>query len=253
MEKSGLKMIWCKYLKLSFVRSFSTFRNNKSCVAVRTNALFATTVFQKSIKCLNQPAKRFFYTNLLKKPSIPGLKKNDGIPQNYLMIYKLGFDRYLIGCQLCLCLSIAFLTVYVVINSDVEEYTSSFTQMRTPVRRTENEKYVYFTVFVIFLTSLNILLSRLPVRIYRRPKTGEYTIVTYGMLPRSKKYLHCKPGQVVKLEESGILPWKDSRYNVIIGVRESTVILLDYYFRRPADLNIMLGFQRDDIEEEEEQ
>lgn len=246
-------MIWCKYFKSSFVRSFSTFTNNKSCVTIRTKPLFATTVFQKSIKCLNQPAKRFFYTNLLKKPSIPGLKKNDGIPQNYLLIYKLGFDRYLVGCQIGLCLSIAFLAVYVIINSDIEEYTSSFANMRTPVRRTENEQYIYFAGFVIFLTSLNLLLQRLPVRIYRRPKTGEYTLVTYGMIPRSKKYMHCKPGQVVKLEESGILPWRDCRYNIIIGVKESRVILLDNYFRRPADLNIMLGYQRDDIEEEEEQ
>lgn len=57
-----------------------------------------------------------------------------------------------------------------------------------------------------------------------------------GQIPFSTRRLHFEKGDVAAARPYGILPWKDSWYNV----RRQKILLLVDYFKSPSELHNML-------------
>lgn len=114
----------------------------------------------------------------------------------------------------------------------------------------ENEEIVYMTFLVLFVVITQLAVSRTPLRVYKMAETKSYISVSYGAFFNFSKY-NFKQGQITPLPPNSILPWRDSRYMIDRTTDKRIVFLHQAYFRRPADLSIMLGLQRDPALEEE--
>lgn len=173
------------------------------------------------------------------------LKKNDKIPAECTLVYRTTFDKYIIGCQWITTTLAAILVCQIVFSKDFIN-SPSYEQFENKPRVTNNEAYIYMFTFIGFILILHLMITRIPVRIYNYPDTKRYIFVFYGNLPLSKKHVMCAAKELVKVEEQGIVPWKDSRYKIIKqGQPETDVLLWDHYFRKPSDMNIMLGYEKD--------
>ncbi|KAJ8929423.1 hypothetical protein NQ314_017872 [Rhamnusium bicolor] len=193
------------------------------------------------------PKRSFF--GWFKRPSKNQLKIADNVPDEYILIYRNTMDRYIFFAQLITTLSAFIIIVSSIIKHDLTNMELDFSSWTYPPRQTENEIYVYVAAFTCLVVILQVLVSRLPIRIYNLPQQKKYIFVIYGNYPFTQKKLTTKVGEIASLPETGISPWKNDRY---IIKNQQTLILLDKYFRRPADLYIMLGVQRDpDVDEKE--
>lgn len=191
----------------------------------------------------NTRFQRFFYNRYFRKPSEQKLKEKDKISERYNLIYRANVDKYLLLSQVFSAFSIGIIVLVVITNSDFQDSTSNYDWRTKPTRTSENEIFVYLGTLVLFVVLIQIMVSRIPVRIYNSPDTKDYTFVMRGGLPFMRKYLYCKAAELTKIAETGILPWKESRYKIVSGYNEHPIILLEHYFRKPVDLNILLGYQ----------
>lgn len=199
-------------------------------------------------KCLFCVPKRNFY-GLFRKKTMQQLKIKDDVPDQYILIYRSMMDKYIFLAQIITSVTAFIVIVTTIIKNDylnVELDTSLF---KSQPRQTENEMYVYVATFAIIVAVLQVMVSRLPIRIYNLPQQKNYIFVFRGNYPLTHRKAVCKAGDVIPIPESGILPWNDARYLI---KHQQKLILLDKYFRRPADLYIMIGVQKDpDVDEKE--
>ncbi|XP_018565100.1 uncharacterized protein LOC108906350 [Anoplophora glabripennis] len=192
--------------------------------------------------------KRNFY-RLFRRETKEQLKIKDEVPDQYTLIYRSTMDRYILYAQIITTFTALIAIVTTIVKHDFSNPQLDFSEFRTHPREVDNEIYVYMTAFITIVVILQVMISRLPIRIYNLPQQKKYIFVFHGNYPFSKRKLVCKIGDVVPLPETGVLPWKDGRYLI---KNEQKLILVDRYFRRPADLYIMLGVQRDpDVDENE--
>lgn len=196
-------------------------------------------------------ARRCFYTKFFRTPTEEMWKVKDGIPDHYRLIYNTKFEKYIILCQIFTMISVAGVGLVCLFEQNLSGSTVNFDEWRKRPGAVDNEILVYLTCFIAMLVVLNVMVGKLPVRIYHNPKGLSYIFVKHKSLPFTKSYLRCKVNEVVKMEEYGILPWRDIRYKIQNGENEEQILLLDYYFKRPADYNIMLGYQKPETDDEE--
>lgn len=223
------------FLELKTVATIARPFNNSAC---------HYSFMKKTIICTKQPLKRNFYTWFARR-STATLKKNDKIPEEYKLIYRTTFDKYLVIGQWLTTSMVAILGYCVVVDEDVIDI-KSYDQFENKPRTTKNEAYIYLTTFIAFIIALHLMITRIPVRIYNHADSRCYIFVFHGHLPLSKKHVTCTVNELTKVEEKGILPWRDCRYKIIReGRTENDVLLFDYYFRKPSDLNVLLGYEKD--------
>lgn len=103
------------------------------------------------------------------------------------------------------------------------------------------ELLIFSSTFVIINIFLCYFVSKFPIRIYFNENTKTYMGFMLGFLPKTKKSINFKVGDIISKEKSGILPWKQFEYRIKNG---QNIILLEQYFRRPQDMNIMLGYTK---------
>lgn len=233
------------------------FRNFKLCSClIRSNlsqikpqlTLTSTTryynIFTKS-KLTSKCDKRSFY-NWFRKPSEAEYRYKDRISPEYKLIYNTTFDKYLVLGQIVTAVIGGIAFIVAILTGE------TFTTVATPNEPQNGPKFD--SEFIVFVASLIVcivivqrMISIVPVRIYKSPITKEYVFVKRGVLPFSRKYFTCEANQLQKVEDaSPIVPWNESTYKLVQGHEQKKLVLLEYCFKRPADLNILLGYQKED-------
>lgn len=208
------------------------------------NSIKKDIILKNKFSCAS---KRNFYT-FFRRETKEQLKVKDDVPDQYNLIYRSTMDRYILFAQIITTVTAFIATVTTIITYDFSNSQLDFSNFKSHPREVEGEIYVYMTAFIAIVVILQVMISRLPIRIYNLPQQKKYIFIFYGNYPFTKRKVVCKIGDVFPLSTTGILPWKEGRYLIN---NEQKVILVDKYFRRPADLYIMLGVQRDpDVDEE---
>ncbi|RZC35168.1 hypothetical protein BDFB_008305 [Asbolus verrucosus] len=190
-------------------------------------------------------SRRTYFLKIFRKPSQRDLKIKDDIPDAFVMIYRNTMSKYIFGAQVISVIASSLVLLAIVTKSDYEDYKRDFEKWSPTSRTTPNEHLYYILFFVTFLVLLQVMVSRTPIRIYKVPQTPKYITVSYGNYFFTKEKYAFKRGEIHHMEERGFLPWRENMYAIEKETDRRTVILLDHYFRRPADLSIMLGEQRD--------
>lgn len=187
--------------------------------------------------------KRSIY-NLWRKPSIEELKLKDNIPSNWNFIYKNKLDNYFLSAQI-LTTATASLLALALIFSETRDVGNLGNTIQH-VKHYESDYLVFFTGFVLFVVLLQVLLSKSPIRIYNNPQKKEYKMIFYGNVPFTTNSCDCKVGQIIEYPDESSLPWNNSAYLLKTDANnQRKLYLLEMYFKRPADLFIMMGIQSD--------
>lgn len=180
-----------------------------------------------------------------KKPSEAELKLSDKIAPEYKLVYNTTIDKYLVAGQIVTIVCGGILGLLVIYSGD-PNFTVLDKKLQEP--QSENtELLIYLTALFLCIFAVQRLTVKVPIRIYKSAKTKQYVFVSRGFTPFSKKYFTCGANQLRKVEDTSlIVPWKDCTYELVQGNDVRTLILMDYYFKRPAELNILLGYQKED-------
>lgn len=207
---------------------------------------FHTNSYSK-IQILKNRNPRFLskrcFTKWFKKTKQAELKIIDNIPDSYELIYRSTLERYIFYTQLGTSITtvIIVLTVILLYGSPKSELTFYGNTEHKPSSDVE-DIHLYVAFFFTGVVLLQLLISRLPLRIYYLSQQKKYIFIFPSNLPFQSKRLLCKIGEVEKLPLTGILPWKDARFKI---KNEHMAIMVEENFKTPADLYIMLGVQRD--------
>lgn len=190
--------------------------------------------------------RRYFF-KMFRNATERDLKIKDNVPVEYNLIYRNTMTKYIYATQFVTCFTAGIACLAFMFNSDIETYDMRYSQWSSKTKTVENEEYVFIFAFIFVVALMQVCISRLPLRIYKVPSTNEtkYLLICPGNLPLSGVRVNFSQGELNHVRESGILPWKENRYLIKADNEVKRIILIDHYFRRPADLNIMLGEQRD--------
>lgn len=183
--------------------------------------------------------KRFMAFRQKVTPEIFRIK--DSIPKDYQLVYRCTMSSYLYTAQYISVLGLAgAIVIFTTTYSSKMEY--QFDKKTVDYFELTNEEYqsVIFMVSFVFLTlAACVLINKFPIRIYFNDATNTYLGFTYGKLPNTKTILNFKAGELVEQPNRfKFLPWDQHKFKTKDG---KVIILLEQYFRRPQDLNIMLG------------
>lgn len=191
-------------------------------------------------------SKRTFF-KILRKPSKDDLRVLDNIPDHFKLIYRNNLERYILYTQIGTCVSIVIVVIFCIffVGSPTKELKFLGEQKHVP-RSTENEFEIYIAIFVTIVVLLQVMITKMPLRIYYCCKQKKYILILPTNLPFTNGRMTCKVGDLEKLPVQGILPWKDARFML----NDKNIILIDDHFRRPADLWVMMGIQKDPDSEE---
>jgi hypothetical protein len=190
------------------------------------------------------PNTRSFFLKLFAKRGQLDLKRADDIPDSFELIYRNTMSKYIVGAQVVsmVCGGLVLLTF--VFKGDFETMQEHRAKWSGDARRSDDDVFYYVAFFMAILLVVQLMVSQTPVRIYKVPRTSKYIAINYGNF-FGKGRLTFKRGEIYQMEERGVLPWRNSRYIIDSQNNRRTVILMENHFRRPADLNIMLGEQSD--------
>lgn len=196
------------------------------------------------INSFSQKIYRFW-----RKPSNEELRIKDNISANYIMIYRNKMERYLFWTQIVTFSTATLIALKLMISPELV--------VKAPISTTDgmqlenSDIFLFVSAFMIVIVVLQLLLTKLPIRIYNCPQKKKYTLVFYGNIPFSVRNLTCKVGDLFE-SPTGITSWKNAKYNLKTEEFDMDIFLLEEYFRRPADLYIMMGVQSDPDAEIEE-
>lgn len=166
-------------------------------------------------------------------------KAKDNIPEHYELIYRNTMHRYFLMAQIVSAVSVVAISIAYIWQSEIQK--PNLDHWKNKPKTFETDMYMMTIGLILINVALQVILHRCPIRIYNNAPTNKYIMVFYDYLPFMKSRLSCQVSDIKKLKETGILPWSDSRYEILSARK---VIMLENFFRRPADLNIMLGYQK---------
>ncbi|XP_072399753.1 uncharacterized protein [Diabrotica undecimpunctata] len=196
-------------------------------------------------------SKRSFF-NLFRKPTREKLFILDNVPDHFELIHRNRMERYILVSRLGTCITATIVFILIIFKYGSPKNQMEFIGTRTDVQRsTQNEFEIYLAIFIGIVVMLQLMITQMPLRIYYSSPLKKYIMVTPSHLPFDNKRLNFTIGQLQKLPMSGILPWRDARYRIKYENDQKSLILLEDHFRKPADLWIMLGVQRDPNHEQE--
>lgn len=198
-----------------------------------------------NVKCSNYNQNKLIsFFRAFKKPDAIKFKIKDNIPEQYDLIYRNGMDNYLLVAHIFTTTTAALVCISTLIESGSE--TMKFEKWATKPKTTDSDMIIMVSAFIFFWVALQAIVAKMPIRIYNYPKLNKYILIFHGNIPLLKSTIHCNVSDFSKVRPRGILPWKDFTYEI---ENNRNVILIENYFRRPADLNIILGYQKYDSQE----
>lgn len=195
------------------------------------------------------PKRNFFW--IFKRRTVREIRLVDKPPKNYELIYRCAFDHYILTCQyfgFFAAVTSFGLAVYqscrfYQLPTKKKEYLGDGLIAGKPITDAENEQMAILAAFVFVFCFLNFVIGRLPVRIYCYPQREKYLFYYYGVIPNQLKKVSLKAGEIKRAISNSMNPWNQDLYeNTKTGQRS---ILLENYFKCPADLYILLGLQKD--------
>ncbi|XP_050517188.1 uncharacterized protein LOC126891890 [Diabrotica virgifera virgifera] len=196
-------------------------------------------------------SKRSFF-NLFRKPTRDKLYVLDNVPDHFEIIHRNRMERYILVTRLGTWITSSIVFVFIILKYGSPKNHMEFIGSRTDVQRSsQNEFEIYLAMFTGLIVTLHLLIMKMPLRIYYSSPLKKYTMIVPSHLPFDNKRLSFTIGQLQKLPMTGILPWRDARYRIKYENDEKSLILMEDHFRKPADLWIMLGVQRDPNHEQE--
>lgn len=206
---------------------------------------YEKTILQKKpLLNLGTSQKRNFF-GFLRKPSIEELRIKDKVPENYKLIYRNKMDYYLLLSQMITTTTVSLMGIMLIFAKGIHVNSAIVKNASFE----ENDAFIMLTVFIVSVVLLQVVLYKIPIRIYNFPQIKKYKVVFYGNIPLTHKTITCNAGELIDLPEGGTELLKNARY---LLKSERTIYLFEYYFQRPADLHIMMGLQSDpDIEDNE--
>ncbi|XP_055535228.1 uncharacterized protein LOC129724381 isoform X3 [Wyeomyia smithii] len=160
----------------------------------------------------------------------------DNIPHDYRIIYRAPMEYYLSACNFVTSFSFAAMsgiTAYAYLRN-YNITAVPFDVEYGPLTANESDLMLFLGFFLIANVVIRIVVNRYPLRIYR--SSEKYFAVFEGYLPFTRKKLLFQKGEVWPVPQGGIVPWQDARYKI----NDKPVLLLEDYFRTPAELNAML-------------
>ena len=180
------------------------------------------------------------FSKLFEPKSERKLKIFDDVPDHYELVYNILMRKFLLPAQYVLPFMTAFCVSLLFVTPPAQPSMEPFI---------EHEYYLmYVFATVAFTAGLHYIIQQFPVRIYRDPQRGSYVFVLYGFLPHTYKTLRCKAGEVKKLDESSYA----LMHRYIYTIRDSKrILLLENHFKRPIDMDIMLGETEENDEDAE--
>lgn len=210
---------------------------------MRVSCIHIRTIFHKPYnaalltkKCnFSFPQSRTFFWQIFRRPTARECQIRDKVSDGYSLIYRNKFDRYLLLVQLVSTTTTALIVLWFIFSKDSNTGYNNFTMSRNPY-----EKTVYVTSFVCLAVVLQAIIYKIPVRIYYSVYRKQYVMLFYGSLPGTRRRVICKVGEVQKEEKSTL--WSDTQYMV---KNQQSILLFEDYFKRPFDLHVMLGLQKD--------
>ncbi|KAK5642576.1 hypothetical protein RI129_008743 [Pyrocoelia pectoralis] len=188
-------------------------------------------------------SNRSYFFKFFPKPTETAMKVRDNVPAYFEIIYKNGMSRYLVCCRILSLGSVLFLTFCTLYSLLTETSTPKMVKWGSgqQPKPQENELLVVMSGLLVIAVMLHVIVNAMPIRIYNFPEKGQYIFIFYGIIPTTRKAVSCKLREVRKVEGGSLLPWRENKYEIINRCR---IIMLEEYFRRPADYNILIGYQK---------
>lgn len=203
------------------------------------NLCFKNVNALRNVKVNSQQIREKSFIRFFAKESVQSLKERDNVPDVFELIYRNKMSGYLRAAQIFSSICGSAVCLKLVLSNSWQITLDTDDWAQKPGSN-KNDMYVYLWLFITFCVSMQFFVARMPLRIYNYPKQDEYLMIFYGPFPTMTRRLSCKAKEITK-QDAGILPWTESTYEV---KNKTRVILIEHYFRRPADWNIMLGYQK---------
>lgn len=182
------------------------------------------------------------------KESVEKIKEKDNVPDVFQLIYRNRMSNYLLAAQIFSTVFAGSVCFGLIISHEVHDIDLKDKEWVTKPESLNQEIFIYLTVFITLCVLMQLMIRRMPLRIYNYPKQDEYIMIFYGALPTATKRITCRVNELSKLTEGEFLPWRKNTYEI---KNKAKIILIDHYFRTPADCNIMLGYQKKPQDDEE--
>nr|XP_022917277.1 uncharacterized protein LOC111426785 [Onthophagus taurus] len=167
---------------------------------------------------------------------------HDNIPAHYELIYRIKLAKYIFWAQVASTIIVGIVLISVLYNETPQNINTHDWSQEVRLHL-NNEEIIYLSAILGICVILNFFVAKLPVRVYYYKRNKQYIAVRYGNILNKIKKMHFQRNDVVKLPESGFLPWKGDWYHIR---NQTNVILFETSFRAPSDQSILLGYQNDD-------
>lgn len=230
---------------------FSRFQASKAVIIYAENVILPKRYMQQFCAIHRNPTirnivitpQRNISFQSLRKPNIDKLKLSDNIPKQYELVYRCTMSSYLYAAQISATIGALFVIIVAILNYDSgNKYDINLSGIDLHnIMHSEYQLTLFSAGFVLINIAVMILVSKFPVRIYFNAETKKYLGVVHGKIPKTKNILEFNAGDVKHTPKNGILPWNEYYYKLKNG---QTIIMLDHYFRKPDDMNIMLGYTK---------
>ncbi|KAL1501702.1 hypothetical protein ABEB36_006984 [Hypothenemus hampei] len=200
------------------------------------------------------------YFWIFKRRSNREIRVKDEPPVSYDLIYRCPFDNLLLSYQYIAFFAASAVGAYIVYKSiqekeeNVEKNRQIFQGGSLDFKGftyNDRDTILITTIFGIFFILCQMLLSRIPVRIYRSPNRRNHVIYTLKTLPGNLNKLHLPTGNLLVTAKGTPLFGQDTTYEV--KMTGEKFILYEQYFKRPLDMNILLFGEKNIDEEHDEQ
>lgn len=208
------------------------------------NRLEKPSFTRKILTPLITPRRTFFW--IFRKQTKREIRIKDQPPDFYQLIYRNGVDHYFLVGQYCAFFMSITVTLAAVYKSEkwvnLSEHPSGPYEESSPEAVDSNEMLLWVSAFLFLVCLFYFYLSRMPMRIYYYPKKQKYLFCFYGPVPNQIKKQSIIVGDLQPIADKGFTPWSSQMYLHKSGQR---LLMFENYFRHPADLYIMLGWQDD--------
>ncbi|CAO1423006.1 unnamed protein product [Diamesa tonsa] len=162
----------------------------------------------------------------------------DQISEKFKLVYKAPMENYLSACNNVTTLSGVLLGTFLGIkysypNMDIA--ANAEVPYASGILVSTQSDLLYFTIgFIVINIALRVMVYRYPLRIYRND--SKYIAMFEGQVPFTKSKVKFTKGDVTEVADSGVLPWRDSRYKI----SNRNVLLLSEFFKTPSELYEMM-------------
>lgn len=193
-----------------------------------------------------QPKRNYFW--IFKKRTNRELRLVDNPPESCELVYRCTMDNMFYSFQHLGFYTAALLCLGVLIESSKIENIPL--EERDEVELTpsghvaisaENQTHIMLGAFFFAYCVILWFMTRVPVRIYYHPGTGKYWMYLYKAFPSKVKIIKVGPGDLKESPGAMFNLWKYDMYE--FEKSGENFLLLEEYFKYPADLYVMLGQQ----------